>query len=209
MANPTTFPGDLVVAGNVRVTGTITPLKNKADVLANESKELVIPLTQWRVHDAIGTNLPNAAATDDLGLVGGTFASASPSLQTVDFGGTSTTAYARAQITVPQDYVAGQTFTLRFHAGCLTTLADTTLTLDCAVYRSDEEVGISADLASAAVANNIKSLTPADVDFTITATAMNPGDILDVRISINGVDSGDAGVMAGFIGATKIVYLGR
>ena len=113
------------------------------------------------------------------------------------------------QITVPQDYVAGQSFTLRFHAGCLTTLADTTLTLDCAVYRSDEEIGISADLCAAAVANNIKSLTYADVDFAITATAMNPGDILDVRVSINGVDAGNLGVMRGVIGATKIVYFGR
>lgn len=209
MANPTTFPGDVVVAGNVRVTGTISPLKNKADVLANESHEQVIPLTHWRVWDAIATNLPATPATDDLGLVGGTFGTASPLIQTVDFGGTSTTGYARAQITVPPDYVAGQSFTMRFHAYCLTTLADTTLTLDCAVYRSDEEIGISADLCAAAVANNIKSLTPADVDFAITATAMNPGDILDVRVSINGVDGGDLGVMRGVIGATKIVYFGR
>lgn len=209
MANPTTFPGDLVVAGNVRLTGTVTPLKNKADVLANESKELVIPLTSWRVWDATATNLPETPAADDLGLVSGTFAAASPSLQTVDFGGTNTTAYARAQITVPPDYVAGQSFTLRFHAACITTLADTTLTLDCAVYRSDEEIGISGDLAAAAVANNIKSLTAADIDFVITATAMNPGEILDVRVSINGVDSGNLGVMRGVIGATKIVYFGR
>mgnify|MGYP003147995460 CR=1 FL=1 len=88
MANPTTFPGDLVVAGNVRVTGSISPLKNKSLVLAAESREQVIPLTQWRTWDDIAVNLPANPASDDLGLVSGTFATASPLIQTVDFGGT-------------------------------------------------------------------------------------------------------------------------
>lgn len=210
MANPTTFPGDIIVAGNARVSGNITPLKNKSDILANEEREKVVPFSSFRVwndHDAV---LPETPAADDLGLVGGAFATNSPSIQTVDFGGTSTTAYARALIEVPQDYVAGQSFKLRFHAGMHTTVADTTCTLDVEVHKSDEERGISADLASAAVANNIKSLSYADVDFTITATTLNPGDILDVRVSINGVDAGNLGVdISGVIGAVKIVYMGR
>ncbi|TFH57996.1 MAG: hypothetical protein E4G91_09880 [Candidatus Zixiibacteriota bacterium] len=178
--------------------------------MANEEHEKVVPFDSWRVWDAFTTNLPATPATDDLGLVGGTFATNSQSIQTVDAGGTSTTAYARASIEVPQDYVAGQNFKIRFHAGCHTTVADATATLDLSVYKSDEERGISADLAAAAVANNIKSVTYADVDFVITATSLNPGDILDVRISMNIVDSGDLGVdISGVIGAIKLVYDGR
>lgn len=210
MANPTTFPGDVVCSGDLRLTGSVTPLKNKSAILANESKEQVVPFSSLRVWDAFGTLLPATPATDDLGLVGGTFATNSPSVQTVDFGGTSTTAYARFLAEIPQDYVAGQSFKLRFHGGMHTTVADTTCTLDIAAYRSDEERGISADLASAAVANNIMSLSYVDVDFTITATTLNPGDILDVRMSINGVDSGDLGVdIRGVVGSIKMVYDGR
>jgi hypothetical protein len=209
MPNPTTLPGDLIVPGTARITGNITPAKQRSEVLAVETKLWVVPWTLWRVWDAVQTNLPGTPATDDLGLVGGTFATAPPSIQTVDFGGTTTTAYARAQIPLPMDYVAGQSVVLRFHGGMITTIADTTCTLDIAAYRSDEEVGISADLASAASANNIKSLVFADVDFTITATALNPGDMLDTRVSINGDDAGNLGVMAGVIGAVKLVYGGR
>lgn len=210
MANPTTFPGDVVCVGDLRLTGNVTPLKNKSALLANEGKEKVVPSSSLRIWDNNDALLPETPANDDLGLVGGTFATNSPSVQTVDFGGTSTTAYARTQVEVPQDYVAGQSFKLRFHGGMHTTVADTTCTLDIAAYKNDEERGISADLASAAVANNIKSLSYVDVDFTITATALNPGDILDVRISINGVDSADSGAnIRGVIGAIKVVYDGR
>ena len=210
MANPTTFPGDVVCVGDLRLTGNVTPLKNKSAVLANDSKEKVVPFSDFRIWDDNDALLPETPATDDLGLVGGTFATNSRSIQTVDFGGTNTTAYARADVVIPQDYVAGQSFKLRFHAGMHTTVADTTMTLDLSVYRSDEERGISADLAAAAVANNIKSVTYVDVDFIITATTLEPGDILDVRISMNGVDSGNAGAdISGVIGAIKIVYDGR
>lgn len=210
MANPATFPGDVVCPGNLRLTGSVTPLKNKSAVLANEEHEQVIPFSSLRVWDDNDALLPETPAAEDLGLVGGTFGTNSPSVQTVDFGGTSTTAYARFQAEVPPDYVAGQSFKLRFHGGMHTTVADTTCTLDIEAYKSDEERGIGSDLASAAVANNIKSLSYADVDFTITATSLNPGDILDVRMSINGVDAGDAGAdIRGVIGAIKMVYDGR
>ena len=210
MANPATFPGDVVCPGNLRLTGSVTPLKNKSAVLANEEKEKVIPFSDLRVWDNNDAVLPETPATDDLGLVGGTFATNSRSVQTVDYGGTSTTAYARVDVEIPQDYVAGQSFKLRFHGGMHTTVSDNTCTLDVAAYRSDEERGISADLAAAAVANNIKSLTYADVDFTITATTLNPGDTLDVRIEITGADTGDSGAdIRGVIGSIKMVYDGR
>jgi hypothetical protein len=209
MPNPTTLPGDLIVPGNARITGNISPAKNKSDVLAIEERIHAVPWSIWRVHDAIGTNLPATAATDDLGLVAGVLGTAVPTVQSVDFGGTTTTAYMRAQIPVPVDYVAGQSFKVRFHAGMLI-VADTTCTLDMVAYRSDEEAAASADLASAASANNIKSVTFADVDFTITSTSLNPGDMLDVRVSIDGDDAGNAAPdITAVIGAVKLVYGGR
>ena len=206
MANPTTLPGDLVVPGNVRITGSISPAMAMADILTVVANQpFNVPWNAWRKWDDIDAVLPDTPATDDLGLMTGTFATDHPSIQTVDFGGTNTTAYARAQIALPWNYVAAQTVTLRFHAGCITTLPDTTATLDCAVYKCDKDLTLSADLAPAADANNIKSLTFADVDFALTSTALSPGDVLDVRVSINGVDAGDLGVMRAVIGQVDLL----
>ena len=201
--------GDAVVSGALRLGGAISPLKNASDLLAVEEKTQTLPWTIWRVYDAIATNLPAAASGDDLGLVAGTLGTAAPSVQSVDFGATTTTAYMRAQIPIPADYVAGQTLKLRFHAGMLV-VADANCTLDMVAYASDEEAGVGADLASAAVTDNIKSITFADVDFTITATSLNPGDVLDVRVSITGTDAatGTDNVTA-VIGAVQLVYNGR
>jgi len=206
MANPTTFPGDIVVPGTARITGGISPTVSRSSILSqSEEQEFVIPLTQWRVHDALHTNLPGTAADDDLALIGGTFGSASPTIRSADFGETSVDAYARALIALPWEYEAGQTVKLRFHGGMLV-IADSDCTLDCECYKSDEEAGISADLASAAVNDNINSAVFADIDFTITSTALSAGDILDVRINIDGTDASTAAAnVTAVIGATKLL----
>ena len=130
-----TFPDDIVVPGDLRLTGDITPLKSRSSVLAiTELEKFPVPLTLWRVHDAMQTNLPASSGDDDLSLVGGTFGTNHPSLQTEDFGGGSTTQYARAHIALPGNYVAGNTIKLRFSAGMLTTEADNSCTLDVVCY---------------------------------------------------------------------------
>lgn len=205
MANPISLPGDLIVPGTLRLTGSISPTKDKSDVLAvAEDSVFTIPWTLWRTWDSLGTNLPSAAAADDLGLVGGTFGSASPSIQGLDFGGGSTTAYARAQIPLPWNYVASGDVTLRFHAGMLTTIADDYCKLDVECYETDEETGISADICYTAE-QSINSLVLADIDFVITDTALVAGDLLDVRIKVTGNDVGDAGVMTPVIGAVQLL----
>jgi hypothetical protein len=164
-----------------------------------------IPWTAWRVWDAVQTNLPGTPATDDLGLIGGTFATAPPSIQTGDLKAAgATTRYARAQVELPWDYEAGQSVTLRFHAGMVTTISDGTATLDVEAYESDEEVGISADLCATA-AQSINSLTFADIDFTITPTTLAAGDMLDVRIAIAINDTATGTAVIGCVGAAKLL----
>ena len=209
MANATSFPGDVIIPGNLHVTGGISPLKARSDVLVLTEQTFTVPWTLWRVHDAMHTNLPGTAATDDLALIGGTFATGVPSIQTVDFRGTNTTAYARAQIPLPADYVAGQSVKLRFHCGSLTTLPDAACTLDVICYKSDEESLVSAGDICATTVQTITPLTMADVDFTITATTLAPGDMLDVRITVYGEDAGDLGTMTLCIGAVQVVYYVR
>jgi hypothetical protein len=201
--------GDAVVSGALRLGGGITPLKEAADLLTVEEKIWTVPWALWRVWDAITTNLPASAGSDDLGLVAGTLGTNAPSVRTIDFKGTNTTAYMRAQLPIPADYVAGQSLKLRFHAGMLTTVADTTCTLDIVAYKSDEESLVGANISTAGAANNIKSVVFTDVDFTITASGLSPGDMLDVRVSIAGVDALTGTAVIGCIGAVKMVYYGR
>jgi hypothetical protein len=197
--------GDLVVTGGLRVGGSITPAIARANILAMEElKTFPIPLTSFRVFDALHTPLPGAGATDDLGLVGGTFGAATPSLRTEDLKTAgATNNRARVLVQLPWEYVAGQTVTLRFKAGMITTVADTTATLDCEAYKlqDDPDDAIGSDLVSTA-ATTINSLSFANVDFTVTPTGLSAGDILDVRITtaVNDAASGTA-VIAGITSA--------
>ena len=205
MANPITLPGDLTVPDNLRLSGSISPAKTRTEILAlSDLKPFVVPWTLWRVWNALETNLPGTAAADDLALVGGTFGSASPSIQTDDFGGSSIDKKARAQIPLPWEYIVGETVTLRFHAGMLTTVAESACELDVECYETDEETGVSGDICTTG-ATSINSLIFEDKDFVITPTALSPGDLLDVRISIIASDGTDLGVMIGCIGAVKLL----
>jgi len=205
MATGLNVTGDAIVSGNLRLGGTLSPPIDKANILAlARAQSFPIPLTDFRVWDAMQTPLPGTPATDDLGLVGGTFGTATPTLRTQDLktAGASSNR-ARVLVQLPWEYVAGQNLSLRFKAGMITTIADTTATLDVEVYKlqGDPDDAIGSDLVSTA-ATTINSLVFADINFGLNASALSPGDILDVRITTTVTDaaSGTA-VIAGISGA--------
>lgn len=204
-----TISGDLIVTGelaaatvalpaacitdtNVSNAAAIARAKLAQDVL----KPYPVNLTDLRVWDAMATVLPGTAANDDLGLIGGTFATGSPSIQAGDLKSAgATTRYARFLVALPAEYDSGETVTVRIHAGMVTTVADTSCTVDVQAYESNGEAGISADLCATA-AQSMNSLTYADKDFTITPTALVAGDVLDVRVAVTCTDaSGGAAVI--------------
>ena len=205
MAYSTSLPGDLVVPGDLRISGSISPPMAKSNILAlAELQPYNIPWTAWRTFDAMGTPLPSAGANDDLGLVGGTHGTNHVSIQAGDVGEASSVRYARAVIAMPWDYVAAQSATLRFYAGCLTAAANTTCTLDIAAYIMDGDNTVGADVAAAAVANNMNSIVFANVDFALTATNLSPGTELDVLLSITYNDSATA-VVTPCIGKVQLL----
>lgn len=205
MANATNLPGDLVVPGDLRITGAITPKKSKDTILAlADLQPFPILLTDFRIWDAMQTLLPGTPSSDDLGLVGGTFGTATPSIRTEDLKAAgATNKRARVLVQLPWEYVAGESVSLRFMAGMITTVAGTSATLDVEVYKlqSDPDDSIGSDLVSTA-AQSINSLAFANVDFALTATSLSPGDILDVRVTI-AVNDGASGtaVIAAFTSA--------
>ena len=186
MANPVSIPGDLIVAGNIRLNGSLSPPISKSGILElAELQAMPIPLTSFRVHDALQTPLPGTPATDDLGLVGGTFGTATPSLRTEDLKAAgATNNRARALVQLPWNYEAGQSVSLRFVGGMITNVADTTATLDCEVYKqqNDPDDAIGSDLYTGS-AVNMNSLVFSNLDFALSASGLSPGDYLDVRIT--------------------------
>jgi hypothetical protein len=103
--------------------------------------------------------------------------------------------------------VAGETVTLRFKAGMITTVANTTATLDCEAFKlqEDPDDAIGSDLVTTA-ATTMNSLVFANIDFVITPTSLAPGDILDVRITTAVNDGASAtAVIAGITSAKLLV----
>lgn len=163
-----------------------------------------VRVTECRVHDAMSTVLPAAAAADDMGVNTGTPGTDGPSLRGVDFGATASDEKCGFQFVLPQSYRAGETITLRCHAGMLTTVADGSATLDVECWKDDGDGTVSADICATA-AQNINSLTLADKDFTITPTGLEGGDLLNVRLSFAGSDTGNLGVMIPTITAITVL----
>lgn len=208
MASPVSLPGDLIVAGSIRLNGSLTPAIAKANILAlAELQPFPIPLTDFRVWDAMQTVLPGTPATDDLGLVGGTFGTATPSIRTEDLKAAgATNKRARVLVQLPWEYESGQSISLRFVAGMITTVSDTTATLDVEAYKlqSDPDDAIGSDLVSTA-ATSMNSLTFTNIDFVVTPTGLSPGDILDVRITMAINDGATATAVIGGITAVKLL----
>lgn len=176
--------------------------------LAQRTNQVIaVPWEAFRVHDAYQTTLPGTALTDDLGLIGGTFGTDAPSIETEDLKAAgATTSYARCFAQIPHDYDDVETILLRLSAGMVTTVADTAATIDVEIYKSDRfgaESG-DGDLVTTA-AQSINSLSEADKDFVIDSSLVDPGDILDIRITVTVNDGATGTEVKARIGAVELV----
>lgn len=174
--------------------------------LALESKKFNQPLESLRIWDsASNAVLPNTAATDDLGLIVGTAGTAGHKIQTSDSKATSVTQKAAFTFNLPAEYEAGGTITLVPHAGMMTTVSDTTATIDFSVYAKGESDGAhGSDLVTTA-ATTINSLTLAGISFTITPTGLVNGDELTAVMTVAITDGATGTAVIGLI--TKIHWL--
>ena len=163
-----------------------------------------IPLTSLRTWDALATNLPGTAADDDLALITGTPGTDAPTIQAGDIGGASSTRKASFELTLPPEYVDGETVTLRIHGGLLTTVCDGSCTVDVQAYEVAAAGSVGADICATA-AQSMNSLTFANLDFTITPTGLAAGDRVMVVLSVAYADSGDLGAMTPELTSIKVL----
>ena len=153
--------------------------------------EYPVPFTSCRVWDAMATMVVGTAATDDLALITGTPGTHSPKLSAGDCKAASVTRKVAFELDVPANYDDGETFQIRILAGMETTVSDGTATVDLSVYLPSGTGTVGSDLCSTA-AQSINSLTAANKDFTIDASALNPGDKLICIVTVAVVDAATA-----------------
>lgn len=200
------IPGDVQIQGNLQVNGTRSPSLNRSELTQDNAAVYPLNHTDWRVWDAVQTNLPGSGASDDLAVIGGTWGTGVPSIQTGDLKNAgATTRYARIKFQLPPEYVAGETVTLRAYAGMVTTVASVSATIDFEVYKTDRGILVSGSDLCATAATTINSLSFANKDFTITATSLSPGDILDIRLAIAVNDSGTGTAVIGCAGSIEFL----
>ena len=153
--------------------------------------ESVVPIHSFRVWDAVTSNPVSAAANDDLGLVTGTWGTNPVRLTGGDMKALgATTSRIYFSVPIPANYEDGETIQIRVRAKMETTLADVSCTVDLEAY-----VGSSGSLGSDLVvtsAQSINSLTAANYDFTLSGSGVNPGDLIECRLSIACNDAASA-----------------
>lgn len=148
-----------------------------------------VPLTSCRVHDAPHTNLgaaPGPGVTDDLGIAGSGSAEGMHLTTGDQKGQNSLTYYAWFERHLPANYDDGQTVQVEFEAGMLTTVADTSCTVDCEVYGITGSTGVAVDgldLCTTA-AQSINSLTMSNAKFDVSAASLVAGQRLSVLIIV-------------------------
>ena len=197
---------------DVRISGALTipqsgvSAQTRATILRQDANAVFpVMLTDLRVWDSFATNLPGTAATDDLALIGGTFATAPPTISAGDLENAgATTRYARFQMQLPECYDGGETVTLLIYAGMATTVASASCTVDVQCYKLDKLTGIGADLCATA-AITINSLVFAPREFTITPSGLVAVDVFDVRIAIACDDTGTGTAVTPTIAAIDLV----
>ncbi len=166
--------------------------------------EFAIALTLGKVHDAMTTDLTGTANADDMGLITGTPGTDAPTLQGVDFGGTTSDEKGSFEYVLPPTYQAGTTFTLRVRAAMLTTISDGTATIDANVWEANEDGAVGSDLVTTS-AQDMNSLSIADFDFVVTPTDLVAGDKIIIRLAFAGSDTGNAGVMIQEISKVSVI----
>lgn len=194
MATDTVTVPNLQVQGNLSVAGDL-PTYPRASLSPDTNQIIGLPFHIWRVWDAVGTILPGTSATDDLGYITGTHGTAGSYIGTSDLKAAgSTTRYARCIAILPPEYVTAATVSIRFSAGCITTIADTTATLNIDVREVSRADGTVGSNLYTGAALDIRSTTFAEKQFALTSAALTAGDILDIKVTmiINDAATGTA-----------------
>lgn len=163
-------------------TGPVT-----ADSLTVDPETIytVLRLIDARVHDAIKTGLPDAAAADDLGLA----QTVDSHIRGQDAAGASTLGYAIWRFLLPSSYQAGGDLVLRMRAhetfaSQLGALLNMSLTKILGDASEGPELASGGGAALGVTLNNH--------DWTIDGATLSPGDEVQIHATMSRDDTGGA-----------------
>lgn len=166
--------------------------------IITDNQAYAVPVTLLQA-PGTGAQLGATAGTPSgaLGLTIGTHGTATPKLVGEAASGNSKSNSGRFQFALPAEYVAAGSVKVRVSAR-VTGLVQVAQTIDCLCYESDQAAGVSADLCATAAQTLTASF--ASYDFTITATNLVAGDLLDILLTGAANDTGGT--------ANKLVEIG-
>lgn len=189
--------------GNLTVTGNITEptaaanyvnTRPRATLTQDDLQTYDIPLEQC-VSDVEPPVSMVAPAGAVLGVVRGTPGTDSIRLQCVDqkANGGATSIVCLTTMTLPPEYVDGETVQVVLNCKMVTTVSDTSAVVDLEAWPDDGDGTVSADICATA-AQSINSLTAAAKTFTLTPTSLVAGSKIHLRftITINDAATGTA-----------------
>ena len=136
--------------------------------------------------------MPATAATDDLALIHGTWATEPPHISAGDLKAAGATSrYARVVRKLKDTYVSGGAVLVKVLCGMQTTVADTSCTVDLDAYLSDLDLAMTA-VTVAESATSMNSLTYSYKTFTLTSSTFTSLTELDLRFVIACTDAATA-----------------
>lgn len=207
MATAQTIAGDVVIAGNIILTtpnATITPGRPRTSLLQESLARYPVTLNDFYV-STTAQPLPSTSSGAVLGLYPQTYGTGTPIISTGDRKNTSSNASARTVLPLPIEFVAGQTVTLRTASGMLATVASGSCTITVTAYQLDRKGAVTGSQLVTTGATSMNSLVFADLDFQVTSTALNPGDQLDIQVTITWVDVATATVVQASVGSFELL----
>jgi|SRR5580704_5458490 hypothetical protein len=192
-----------LVPGSVAPSDLVTPFNMPRAQLAVVPLDVFTQsLSKFKKFDSVDLGLPAAATGSYMGLNTGTVGSAANQVATTDSHSASLTTKARDPgLIIPNDF-AGTGFSpqvqIYLRAGMKTTVAGTSATLTVAAYKVNLDGTVGSNLVSTG-GQSINSLTAADFFFVLSASGLNPGDVLDVLVTIAIVDASGSTAVIGVI----------
>jgi hypothetical protein len=186
-----TEAGDLAVfkvsrTGSTKVWKTVF----ESDLLSAQGAiTAYLPLTSFRVWDAMATNLPAVAAANNLGLVTGTFLTDQPYITTGNVNATTATRRALAEYKIPENYQAGSPLTV-YAVWSRVDAAQVTATIDAEFVKASAP---TVDLTGNPAPTSVNGSTAGVAQWPIIATTLLPGDLCMIRMNLAMDDTAGGG----------------
>lgn len=187
-----------VLTGMASLNGNVA----RANLVQDDLAVYGLDLNTWL---ATGTGQPlgTSAGTPSgaFGLTAGTHGTAAPKIVSEAASGASITNSCRRTFSLPPEYVAGETVTLRVRAKEAVGSATVGTTIDAEAYQADKDGGLTGSPTDLVTTNALAVTTSVgNKDFTINPTGLAPGDVLDIELTGVANDTG------GSVGTVLEIY---